>query len=88
MKYLEVYRGSQPVRIGNGTYNQLQLDIYGELMDAVYLCNKHGDAIWYELWSHLRGLIDPVCDTWRREDGGIWEVRDGKRHCVYSKRMC
>src|SRR5215210_3094585 len=88
LDHLEGYRGSRPVRIGNGAYNQLQLDIYGELMDAVYLYNKHGDPIWYELWTHLRRLIDWVCDNWRREDEGIWEVRGGKRHFVYSKLMC
>jgi GH15 family glucan-1,4-alpha-glucosidase len=88
LDHLEGYRGSRPVRIGNGAYNQLQLDIYGELMDAVYLYNKYGDPIWYELWTHLRGLIDWVCDNWRREDEGIWEVRSGRQHSVYSKLMC
>jgi GH15 family glucan-1,4-alpha-glucosidase len=88
LDHLEGYRGSRPVRIGNGAYNQLQLDIYGELMDAVYLYNKHGDPIWYELWTHLRRLIDWVCDNWRSEDEGVWEVRGGRRHFVYSKLMC
>jgi GH15 family glucan-1,4-alpha-glucosidase len=88
LDHLEGYRGSRPIRIGNGAYKQLQLDIYGELMDAVYLYNKHGDPIWYELWTHLRRLIDWVCDNWRREDEGIWEVRGGRRHFVYSKLMC
>jgi GH15 family glucan-1,4-alpha-glucosidase len=88
LDHLEGYRGSRPVRIGNGAYDQLQLDIYGELMDAVYLYNKYGDLIWYELWSYLRGLIDWVCDNWQREDEGVWEVRGGRRHFVYSKLMC
>jgi GH15 family glucan-1,4-alpha-glucosidase len=88
LDHLEGYRGSRPVRIGNGAYSQLQLDIYGELMDAVYLYNKYGDLIWYELWSYLRGLIDWVCDNWQREDEGVWEVRGGRRHFVYSKLMC
>jgi GH15 family glucan-1,4-alpha-glucosidase len=88
LDHLEGYRGSRPVRIGNGAYDQLQLDIYGELMDAVYLYNKYGDPIWYELWTHLRGLIDWVCDNWQRKDEGIWEVRSGRQHSVYSKLMC
>jgi GH15 family glucan-1,4-alpha-glucosidase len=88
LDHLEGYRSSRPVRIGNGAYDQLQLDIYGELMDAVYLYNKYGDPIWYELWTHLRGLIDWVCDNWQRKDEGIWEVRSGRQHSVYSKLMC
>jgi GH15 family glucan-1,4-alpha-glucosidase len=88
LEHLEGYRGSRPVRIGNGAYNQLQLDIYGELMDAVYLYNKYGDPIWYELWTHLRGLIDWVCDNWQQKDEGIWEVRSGRQHSVFSKLMC
>jgi GH15 family glucan-1,4-alpha-glucosidase len=88
LDHLEGYRGSRPVRVGNGAYDQLQLDIYGELMDAVYLYNKYGTPISYELWVHLRGLIDWVCDNWQREDEGIWEVRGGRRHFVYSRLMC
>jgi GH15 family glucan-1,4-alpha-glucosidase len=80
--------GSKPVRIGNGAYNQLQLDIYGELMDSVYLYNKYGSPISYDLWVHLRRLINWVCDNWQRRDEGIWEVRGGQQHFVYSKLMC
>ncbi|MGH3147280.1 MAG: glycoside hydrolase family 15 protein, partial [Rubrobacter sp.] len=88
LDHLDGYRGSRPVRLGNGAYDQLQLDIYGELMDAVYLYNKHGDPISYDLWTRLRVLINWVCDNWRRPDEGIWEVRGGRRHFVYSKLMC
>jgi pentatricopeptide repeat protein len=88
LDHLDGYRGSRPVRIGNGAHDQLQLDIYGELMDAVYLYNKHGDPISYDLWSRLRVLINWVCDNWQREDEGIWETRGGRKHFVYSRLMC
>jgi GH15 family glucan-1,4-alpha-glucosidase len=88
LPHLDGYRGSKPVRVGNAAYNQLQLDIYGELLDAVYLFNKHGDPISYDIWISLRRLIQYVCDNWRRPDEGIWEVRSGQQHFVYSKLMC
>ncbi|MGD8697830.1 MAG: glycoside hydrolase family 15 protein [Gemmatimonadales bacterium] len=88
LDHLDGYRGSRPVRIGNGAYNQLQLDIYGELMDSVYLFNKYGTPIAYDGWIWLRRMVDWVCDNWQREDEGIWEVRGPKQHFVYSKLMC
>jgi GH15 family glucan-1,4-alpha-glucosidase len=88
LDHLEGYKGSRPVRIGNGARQQLQLDIYGELMDSVYLYNKHGTPISDALWQHLRGLANWVCDHWQETDEGIWEVRGGRRHFVYSKLMC
>jgi GH15 family glucan-1,4-alpha-glucosidase len=88
LSHLAGYSGSQPVRIGNGAYRQHQLDIYGELMDSVYLYNKYGSPISYDLWQNLRHLLDWVCDNWHREDHGIWETRGGARHFVYSKVMC
>jgi GH15 family glucan-1,4-alpha-glucosidase len=88
LEHLEGYQGSAPVRIGNGAYKQLQLDIYGELMDSVYLFNKYGTPISYDLWTHLRRLLDWVCDNWQRPDEGIWEIRDGRKNFVYSKLMC
>ena len=88
LDHLQGYRGSRPVRVGNGAYNQLQLDIYGELMDSVYLYNKYGAPISYDLWRHLRNLVNWVCDNWKREDEGIWEIRESRRHFVYSKLMC
>ncbi len=88
LDHLDGYRGSRPVRVGNGAYNQLQLDIYGELMDSVYLYNKYGSPISYDLWIHLRQLINWVCDNWQRKDEGIWEVRGGQQRFVYSKLMC
>jgi GH15 family glucan-1,4-alpha-glucosidase len=88
LDHLEGYRQSKPVRIGNGAYDQLQLDIYGELMDSVYLYNKYGSPISYDLWRHLRRLINWVCDNWQKPDEGVWEVRGGKQHFLYSKLMC
>jgi GH15 family glucan-1,4-alpha-glucosidase len=88
LDHLEGYQGSAPVRIGNGAYDQLQLDIYGELMDSVYLYNKYGEPISYDLWIHLRQLLNWVCENWQRADEGVWEVRGGRHQFVYSKLMC
>ena len=88
LPHLDGYKGSRPVRIGNGAVHQLQLDIYGELMDSVYLYNKYGSPISHDLWRHLRRLTNWVCDHWTETDEGIWEVRGGRRHFVYSKLMC
>lgn len=88
LEHLEGYKQSYPVRIGNGAYDQLQLDIYGELMDSVYLFNKYGTPISYDFWTKLTKHLDWVCDNWHRKDHGVWETRDGKQHFVYSKLMC
>lgn len=88
LEHLGGYRGSMPVRVGNGAARQLQLDIYGELMDAIYLFNKYGTPISYDLWRHVRRILDWVCDHWREPDEGIWEVRSGRQQFVYSKLMC
>lgn len=87
LPHLDGYRGSRPVRIGNGAHDQLQLDVYGELMDAVYLANKVEPVSW-ELWSRLRHLLDWLADNWQQPDEGIWEVRGGRRDFVYSRMMC
>ena len=88
LEHLSGYMDSKPVRVGNGAADQLQLDIYGELMDAVYLSNKYQTPISYDFWSHLRKMVNWVCDNWQRPDEGIWEVRGGRAHFVYSKLMC
>ena len=82
------YRGSKPVRVGNGAANQRPLDIYGALMDAAYLYNKHGSPISYDSWLGLSRLLEYVCANWDQPDEGIWEVRGGPRQFVYSKVMC
>ena len=88
LDHLSGYKGARPVRIGNDAYTQLQLDIYGELMDSIYIYNKYGAPISWDLWRELSALIDWVCANWKQADEGIWETRGGRRHFVYSKLMC
>jgi GH15 family glucan-1,4-alpha-glucosidase len=88
LPHLDGYRGSKPVRVGNGAHGQLQLDIYGELMDAVYLFNKYAAPVGYDDWLRLRGMVDWVAANWQRQDEGIWEVRGGRRDFVYSRVLC
>ena len=85
---LDGYRGSRPVRIGNAAARQLQLDIYGELLDALYLWNKHVTPIAYDAWTRVRDVMDWLAEGWREPDAGIWEVRGGLQHFTYSKMMC
>ena len=88
LDHLDGYMGSRPVRIGNGAYNQLQLDIYGELMDAFYLFDKHVRPLGQDAWLTISRVVDWVCDNWQRKDEGIWEVRGGPQDFLYSKLMC
>ena len=88
LPHLRGYRGSTPVRIGNGAWDQLQLDIHGELMDSVYLYDKWGEPIGYDLWQNLIRLVEWVCQNWRQPDEGIWEVRGGRQEFLYSRLMC
>ncbi|MFJ4607136.1 glycoside hydrolase family 15 protein [Pseudomonas atacamensis] len=88
LTHLSGHGGAQPVRIGNGAYDQIQLDIFGELMDAVYLVNKYGDAISHEGWRHVGEVVDQVCENWQSEDVGIWEMRGETHHFLHSRLMC
>src|SRR6516164_3673223 len=88
LEHLEGYRGSRPVRVGNGACEQLQLDIYGELMDSIYLYDKYGSPMAYDSWRHVRRVIDWVADNWMNADDGIWEVRGGQQQFTYSKVQC
>jgi GH15 family glucan-1,4-alpha-glucosidase len=88
LTHLEGYKGSRPVRIGNAASRQLQLDIYGELFDAAYLSNKYAEPLSYESWQNARRTLDWLCENWQRRDEGVWEVRSGRQHFVYSKLMC
>jgi GH15 family glucan-1,4-alpha-glucosidase len=88
LSHLCGHGGATPVRIGNQAYDQVQLDIFGELMDAVYLVNKYGDAISHEGWKHTVEVVDQVCETWEQEDVGIWEMRGEQHHFLHSRLMC
>lgn len=88
LDHLEGYRGSRPVRIGNAASGQLQLDIYGELLDAIYLYDRYGEATSYELWHRIAAMVDWVVENWRRPDDGVWEVRNGPHEFLYSRILC
>ena len=88
LDHLDGYRGSRPVRVGNLAAKQFQLDIAGDLMDAIYLHDKYSEALSHRLWNIVRGISDWVCDNWKRQDEGIWEVRGGAKHFTFSKMMC
>jgi GH15 family glucan-1,4-alpha-glucosidase len=87
LTHLEGYKASRPVRIGNGAYKQYQSDIYGELMDSLYLYNKYVLPISYDFWTRIRRRLDWICDNWQTPDEGIWEMRNRQEHFVYSKLM-
>jgi GH15 family glucan-1,4-alpha-glucosidase len=88
LDHFEGYRGSKPVRIGNAAAKQLQLDIYGELIDSVYLYNKYGEPIPHEAWEDLSRIVDWVCENWDQQDEGIWETRGGRKDFTFSRLMC
>src|SRR5918996_6003038 len=88
LTHLEGYRGTGPVRIGNEAASQLQLDIYGEMIDSVYLYNKYGTPIYHDAWHDLIRIVDWVCENWDQADEGIWETRGGRQHFTYSRVMC
>ena len=88
LAHLSGHGGAKPVRIGNQAYEQVQLDIFGELMDAIYLVNKYGEAISHEGWKHTMEVIDQVCESWEQKDVGIWEMRGEQYHFLHSRLMC
>jgi GH15 family glucan-1,4-alpha-glucosidase len=88
LRHLEGYLGSAPVRIGNGAATQLQLDIYGELMDSLYLCNKHGLQLYLDGWTEVTRTLEWLMDHWDQPDEGIWETRGGRRNFTHSRLMC
>ncbi|TDZ13156.1 Uncharacterized protein C8035_v000286 [Colletotrichum spinosum] len=87
LPHLEGYRGSRPVRVGNGAAFHQQFDIYGELMDAIYLYNKYGKPISWDQWCSVREMLDFVLTITDQPDMSIWEVRNNKQNFTYSKVM-
>jgi GH15 family glucan-1,4-alpha-glucosidase len=88
LDHFEGYRGSAPVRIGNGAADQLQLDIYGEAMDAIHLADTHGLQLPHVGWTQVRNMLDWVCENWDRPEEGIWETRGGRQPFTYGRFMC
>ena len=88
LDHLRGYRDSRPVRVGNAAVEQLQLDIYGELIDSVYLFNKYGPGISDDAWHDVTDIVDWVMHNWERDDAGMWEVRGEVRPYTTSRLMC
>ncbi len=88
LDHLEGYQGSKPVRIGNGAADQLQLDIYGEMLDSIWLADTHGIRVGHAGWTKLAQLADWLCDHWDQPDEGIWETRGGRQRFTYGRLMC
>ncbi|NTV98606.1 MAG: DUF547 domain-containing protein, partial [Chlorobiaceae bacterium] len=88
LHHLKGYRNSRPVRIGNGAYRQNQWDIYGEVMDSALRLSDYAGRIDEELWPFFCGICSLAMENWKKPDDGIWEVRNGPHHFVYSKVMC
>jgi GH15 family glucan-1,4-alpha-glucosidase len=88
LDHWEGYAGSRPVRIGNGAADQLQLDIYGELLDSIWLADRHGLRVGHPGWVKLSQLADWVCQHWDQPDEGVWETRGGRQNFTYGRLMC
>jgi len=87
LNHLEGYKKSKPVRIGNGAYDQTQIDIYGELMDSVYLYDKFGGPVNFDMWKDLTRILNWLSKNWQLPDHGIWEVRGGDQEFLYTRVM-
>jgi GH15 family glucan-1,4-alpha-glucosidase len=87
LEHFEGYRGSRPVRIGNGAADQLQLDIYGEFMDCLYLGDRVVQRIGHDGWQRLSGVLDWLCEHWDQPEEGIWETRGGRQDFTYGRLM-
>ena len=87
LDHFEGYLNSRPVRIGNGAADQMQLDIYGEALDSLYLGDRQGLGLPYQGWMRLSGMIDWLCDHWDEPEEGIWETRGGRQNFTYGRLM-
>jgi GH15 family glucan-1,4-alpha-glucosidase len=85
--WLPGYEGSRPVRVGNAAHEQLQIDVFGEVMDALHQGRRVGLAPSDSAWALQRALLDELEGIWRERDEGIWEVRGGRKHFTFSKAM-
>ncbi|KUO16563.1 glycoside hydrolase family 15 protein [Streptomyces dysideae] len=88
LDHLEGHHGSAPVRVGNAAADQLQLDIYGALIDSIYLYDKWAQPISSDQWDDVCALVEWVCEHWDQPDEGIWETRGGRKNFLYSRLMC
>jgi GH15 family glucan-1,4-alpha-glucosidase len=88
LDHLKGYRNSKPVRIGNAAYAQLQLDVFGEVLEAAYNYLDMGGYISRRTWESLESFVDAACESWQLPDNGIWEIRGGPYHFTHSKLMC
>ena len=87
LEHWEGYRGSRPVRIGNGAAGQLQLDIYGEALDSIYVADQRGLPIGHRGWTRLCDVLDWLVDHWDQPEEGIWETRGGRKNFTYGRIM-
>ncbi|MGW3310244.1 glycoside hydrolase family 15 protein [Streptomyces sp. NPDC001073] len=88
LPHLEGHQKSAPVRVGNAAADQLQLDIYGALIDSIYLYDKWAQPISSAQWDDVCALVDWVCENWDQPDEGVWETRGGRKNFLYSRLMC
>jgi pentatricopeptide repeat protein len=88
LDHFEGWRGSRPVRVGNGAADQLQLDIYGEALDAILTGDEHGLPINHAGWQAMTGVVDWICENWDQPDEGVWETRGGRKDFTYGRFQC
>lgn len=88
LDYLAGYKNSKPVRVGNAAHKQTQMDIYGELLETIYIFVKHGGDITYEYWKIIEEYVELVIKNWQKPDHSIWEIRGEKREFLFSRMMC